>query len=276
MAPRITRRRSSSLNVSGRRLRLQAVRLIQTPAAMTGQARRTLKAGRVKAQLMAVGGRGVCRVPGQAQESFQQQAGEGNDEEEFPGLLHQGGRFRRALHGADGGLRQKEAELFIRNLVRIVFRPGAVHGIGLRSQAVHACRVCWRAGGVAALGVVHAHGDVRGGLAAGAGSFTRREMEVEKRSAPRSAMRWSRGSSRWPSARLDQEYLGRVPRNRAEPVPALTLGPGRRCRHPRRPGCGICPAGASGARRGAGWREWPPGREPSRRKPRWRSHVSRR
>ena len=47
-------------------------------------------------------------------------------------------------------------------------------------------------------------------------------MEVEKRSAPRSAMRWSRGSSRWPSARLDQEYLGRVPRNRAEPVPALT------------------------------------------------------
>ncbi len=44
MAPRITRRRSSSLNVSGRRLRLQAVRLIQTPAAMTRTARRTLKA----------------------------------------------------------------------------------------------------------------------------------------------------------------------------------------------------------------------------------------
>lgn len=91
----------------------------------------------------------------------------GNDEKEFPGLLHQGGRFRRALHGADGGLRQKEAELFIRNLVRIVFRPGAVHGIGLRSQAVHACRVRRRAGGVAALGVVHAHGDVRGGLRQG-------------------------------------------------------------------------------------------------------------
>lgn len=68
-------------------------------------------------------------------------------------------------------------------------------------------------------------------------------------------MRWRRGSSRWPSARLDQEYLGRVVRNRAEPAPALTW-PRAQVPSSRKARTRYLPARGSGGGRGGGWRGW--------------------